>query len=460
MSETGHFKDAGLDRLARDGNNVAQFASYDETGNPRYSRVVGLSPNYQFSSLEEAVDYLLANTTEHSLNVRSFAPNDAKSKPFDYELKTSEAVLASLRARQAEGLHTIINETVSIHDGGVSGVVHGDVVEFAPHDTPRCVEKPGTVVLSRKMGRSVIYLVYGIVPKFPSSPEIRQEFSIHPLRHGFRNEHTIVWETEHLDAYPERADTQWPNRFSDMLGDKTFGLIVANQIGLRVPRTTVFNRTVAPFTFGDPTGSPEPWIRTAPNHQTPGKYTTERGWLDPFMLMQREDPTGKNIASILRQDGVDAKFSGACAMGSDGELIIEGKQGFGDRFMVGEDKMNDIPPEVQMAIEDTYYQAQRSLGPVRFEWVYDGKRTWVVQLHRGVSVSSGTTIYPEVSGSTVRYIGYDTSRGLESLREMIGSSEPGTGIMLIGDVGITSHFGDVLRKARIPSKLLRKVTDA
>jgi hypothetical protein len=455
MAETGHFKDAGLDRLARDGNNVAQFASYDETGSPRYSRVVGLSPNHQFSSPEQAVDYMLANTTEHSLNVRSFAPDDAKSKPFDYGLKTTEAVLASLRARQAEGLHTIINETVNIHDGGVSGVVHGDVVEFAPHDTPRCVEKPGTVVLSRKMGRSVIYLVYGIVPKFPSSPEIRQEFSIHPLRHGFRNEHTIVWETEHLDAYPERADTQWPNRFSDMLGDKTFGLIMANQIGLRVPRTTVFNRTVAPFMFGDPTGSPEPWIRTAPNQQTPGKYTTERGWLDPFELMQREDPTGENIASILRQDGVDAKFSGACAMGADGELIMEGKRGFGDRFMVGEDTMTDLPLELQMLIENTYFQAERALGPVRFEWVYDGKQVWVVQLHRGATVSSGTTIYPDNGDKRVHYIEYHTSNGLEGLRELLRDHQPGTGILLVGDVGITSHFGDVLRKTRIPSQIRR-----
>ena len=57
---------------------------------------------------------------------------------------------------------------------------------------------------------------------------------------------------------PESAETQWPNRFSDMLGDKTFGLIMADQIGLYVPRTMVLNRSVAPFTFGEPTGNPEP----------------------------------------------------------------------------------------------------------------------------------------------------------------------------------------------------------
>jgi hypothetical protein len=33
---------------------------------------------------------------------------------------------------------------VDIEDGGVSGVAYGDMLEFAPGDTPRYVEKPGT----------------------------------------------------------------------------------------------------------------------------------------------------------------------------------------------------------------------------------------------------------------------------------------------------------------------------
>jgi hypothetical protein len=455
MSETGHFKDAGLDRLAAGGNNVAQFVSYDGEGLPRFSRVLGHTPNHAFGSQEEAVTYLLSHTTEKSINVRSFSPDDPKSKPFNYGIKTVDDAVATLRARQAEGLHTIVNETVDIKDGGVSGVAHGNVVEFAPHDTPRCVEKAGTVVLSRKMARSVLYLVYGIVPRFPNDLKTRQEFSIHPMRHGVLAEHTITWEVEQLDAYPESAETQWPNLFSDMLGDKTFGLIMADQIGLYVPRTMVLNRSVAPFTFGEPTGNPEPWIRTAPNQQTPGKYTTERGWLDPFKLMQQEDPTNENIASILKQDGVDAKYSGACAMGADGSLIIEGKSGFGDRFMVGEEQMTALPGTLQRAIAETYQQAEASIGPVRFEWVYDGTRVWVVQLHRGISVSSGETIFPSANDKHVHYIEYDTNNGLEGLRSMIDAWQPGVGIALVGNVGITSHFGDVLRKARIPSKLVR-----
>ena len=85
----------------------------------------------------------------------------------------------------------------------------------------------------------------------------------------------------------------------------------------------------------------------------------------------------------------------------------------------------------------------------------DGTRVWVVQLHRGISVSSGETIFPSANDEHVHYIEYDTNNGLEGLRSMIDAWQPGMGITLVGNVGITSHFGDVLRKARIPSKLVR-----
>jgi hypothetical protein len=45
---------------------------------------------------------------------------------------------------------------------------------------------------------------------------------------------------------------------------------------------------------------------------------------------------------------------------------------------------------------------------------------------------------------------------LEALRKLIaaiGEKNTDTGIILPGDVGITSHFGDLLRRARIPSRL-------
>src|SRR5262249_21798426 len=42
----------------------------------------------------------------------------------------------------------------------------------------------------------------------------------------------------------------------------------------------------------------------------PGRFTTVRGWTDPFALVEAEDPRSE-IASVLVQDSVDARYSGA-----------------------------------------------------------------------------------------------------------------------------------------------------
>ena len=90
---------------------------------------------------------------------------------------------------------------------------------------------------------------------------------------------------------------------------------------------------------------------------------------------------------------------------------------------------------------------------MRFEWVYDGDTVWVVQLHKGTSESTGNTIVK--GGDSTLYIPYETANGINGLRDLIANHKPDTGIKLIGDVGITSHFGDLLRKANIPSFIVR-----
>ena len=52
-----------------------------------------------------------------------------------------------LKRFSSQGLHTIVNETVDVNDGGVSGVLMHNVLEYSPDDTPRCVEKPGVASL-------------------------------------------------------------------------------------------------------------------------------------------------------------------------------------------------------------------------------------------------------------------------------------------------------------------------
>jgi len=446
----GHFKDDILDRLARQGN-VAQFVSFGPDLGVRHVWIRGFPQGERFASLEEAVGALLTVSPEGSVNIRSWQPDDPKNRSFFYGRKEPGEILAELRRLAADGLYTIVNETIDVEDGGVSGVAFGDLLEFAPGDTPRCVEKPGACALPRDLGFRVLETVYGFQPALPERREARVEWTIHPLKRGYRREHTTLWEMETPGPPPVAPRIEWPHRFSRHLGDKAFGLVIADALGLSVPRTMVFPRRLAPFTFGTGTGSSETWLRTCPLEQVPGRFTTHRGWIDPFRLLREEDPEGDAIASVLAQEGVDARHSGALLAGPDGEPLVEGVVGRGDDFMLGRKPPEELPAGVESSLKDLYRRAAGRLGAVRFEWVHDGARPWIVQLHRGAAVSSGRVIFP---GDAEIYRSLEISQGIDALRELIAKVQ-GTeeGIVLLGRVGVTSHFGDLLRRARIPSRI-------
>jgi hypothetical protein len=446
-----HFKDAVLDRLAGEAN-VAQFVSFDPALTQRHSRIHGHEPNRPLGSVEQAVETLLGRSGEGRVNVRSFLPEGPKAKPFRYDLRSADAAVATVREFASQGLHVIVNETIDVNDGGVSGVAFGDVIELAPGDTPRCVEKPGTASFARGAGLRLLERVYGFRAALDYEARTRVEFSLHPLRRGFLNEHTIIWELEAAGESHAAADTRWPNRFSRFLGDKAFGLLVADTLGLPVPATTVIPRALAPFTLGRPTGTHEVWLRTCPTEQDPGHFTTQRGWTDPYKLLEREDPQGTALASVLAQEGVDAAYSGSLVVEADGGVRIEGAAGYGDKFMVGLAGAQELPAEVVSSVRSLYEEARARLGPVRMEWVHDrGGQTWVVQLHRGATTSQGSIIH---RGEAERYQRFDVARGIDELRALIARVRgTGEGIILVGNVGVTGHFGDLLRKAEIPSRV-------
>jgi hypothetical protein len=446
------FKDEILDRIAETAN-VAQFVSF-APGLPaqlRRSRIRGFERNTTFPSTAEAVGALLERSVERSVNVRSFHPAQPQSHDFVYGIGTVDEAVATVSRLAAAGLHTIVNETIDVNDGGVSGVSYGGVVEFAPEDTPRCVEKPGTAALPRTAALCLLETVYGFRPQLDYPHDTRVEFSLHPIKRGLRNDHTIVWEEEEAPPVELRADLLWPNRFSTFIGDKTFGLAVADSIGLPVPRTTAITRRIAPFTFGSPTGTGEHWLRTAPAEQAPGEFTTVHGWVDPFALLQREDGTGGRIAAVLAQEAVEAEYSGAVIATSDGDTIVEGVRGGGDAFMLGERGPEQLPQKVLKHVCDLYARASKALGPVRFEWVHDLGMAWILQLHKGSTATSGTVIVP---GTPTAEHPFEVSRGLSELRTLVDEvAGTGAGIVLRGHVGVTSHFGDVLRRANVPARL-------
>lgn len=442
-------KDARLWRLGTHGN-VAQFASFDAGLGPRYSRLAG---DPEIRSLEAAVAAIKERSAATTLNVRTFLPQANKSLPFEYGKSAAEAI-EYVRHYAAEGLYTIVNETIDIKDGGVSGVALGGLLEFSPEDTPRAVEREGTASLPFAMGIRLLEAVYGFAIDLPEAPSTRFEFSIHPSRVGYRRSHTLLWEEEIVGEASLESSTVWPNRFSKFIGDKVYGLLIAECLGLPVPRTTVIGRKIAPFTFGTSTGTAETWIRTAPSSQDPGRFTTAPTWMDPFVLVAGEDPGGE-LASVLAQEGVDALWSGASRPLEDGSDYIEGVAGRGLGYMQGDVPADQLPDEVVAEVREVLARATRALGPVRAEWAHDGAQAWVLQLHRAERADADVDVISP--GSADRWLTYEPALGLPVLRELISQAvkEGATGIEVAGRIGITSHVGDLVRRAGIPGRRRR-----
>jgi hypothetical protein len=360
----------------------------------------------------------------------------------------STDVLSALNRLAREGAYTIVNETVDISDGGVSGVAMGGVVEFRPDSTPRGVESPGFAAVPLEWADKIFDIVYGASAELYAAREGRLEFSVHPRPRGWKKSNVLYWEYSSENNTSRTAEVSWPNDFSRLIGDKAYGLLIAHLAGVPVPLTTVVGRRIAPFVFGSDTDSGEYWIRTCPKEQVPGRFSTERGWADPFKLMQREDPDGILLASVLAQRGVPAIWSGAAIELEGGRLITEGVAGFGTDFMLGREDPKPLPREVLEALNDLHHRLRLKLGSVRFEWVFDGIKAWVVQLHRGASSSSSGVIVP---GHADHWILFKVEDGLEKLRSLVSQLPPSTGIWLDRQIGLTSHLADVIRKAGIPA---------
>ncbi|MBI2674385.1 MAG: hypothetical protein HYX22_01450 [Candidatus Yanofskybacteria bacterium] len=452
------FKDEVLDKLAQEGGNVAQFVSFGPEGQ-RFSRINGTSPDQVFNDVNTALDTLMSKSGNGRINIRTFLLDKPDGNPFKMNLNDVLEAKGMIEGFLSQGLYVIVNENVRIDDGGFSGVLFGNLMEGAPGDTPRCVEKAGCMRLPRTIGFDLIKAVYGFPFHMPFTSTHRVEFSVHPHRVGYAQEKQIIWQAEDYDPalLPPAPEIEWPNRMSSAMGDKAYGLLMAAVIGLPVPYTTVVSRMIPLFNFGKKIHSEEPdWVRTVPKIQTPGKFQTIRGWKDPFAIMQEDDPDNSKIAAIIIQHGLKAHYSGSAITDSTDNLVLEGCRGYGDKFMTGDRAPEALPSQVQGEVTFLHERIQEKLGPARFEWVYDGRLAWVVQLHRGRTATAGNIIYP---GIPKDWLTFHTEAGLEALRELtLRAQAENLGIRVCGNVGLTSHFGDVLRKAKVPSTLTQMLT--
>jgi hypothetical protein len=450
-SATDFYKDTVLDSLA-DRSNVAQFVSFDPQLRQRYCRISGIPKSFQFFNSSDAISKLLDTAPEHKLNIRSFKPEDPQGSTFIRGLESTSTTLDRLRVLGQEQLFTIVNESIDVNDGGVSGVLQGGIAEFAPWQTPRCVEDQDVASLPGQLAFKILARVYGFQPELCASPDLRIEFSVHPFERGYKREKTLIWEEQKVDSRRLSANVRWPNDFSRLLGDKAFGLLLADAVGLPVPRTQVLSRHLPPFEFGKYTGSTVKWVRPCPTEKEPGEFTTVRGWTDPFALLAREDsdPSNPRIRSVLIQDEVPPSYSGAVITLISGDVEIDGVKGFGDELMLGLVSPEALPSEAAQSVMRLYRRVHQQFGPLRMEWVFDGKRTWIVQLQQDQSFGEHEDeIFP---GTPDFYVNFDPQHGVKELRRMIEQmAGENFGVRVLGYVGKTSHIAERLTKARIPS---------
>lgn len=445
------FKDAILDWLGERGN-VAQFVSFGVDLRQRYCRLRGFARNHLFSSFEDAVSALFRVSGEGQVNVRTFKPESPQGNPFRTRLSTVGSASSQIAELAKQGYYCICNELVNEADGGISGVAHGDWLEFAPDIFPRDIEKKEVTALPRALGLKVIERVYGHRPALDYPFKQRVEFTVTVERRGHRGDRTIIWEVFDSAPPPNSPRILWPNPFSRMIGDKVFGLVVADALGFLVPFTVVVPRRIAPFTFGRATGSQEHWLRTCPREPEPGYFTTNRGWIDPFLLIAKEDPNGEWIRSVLSQDGVLALCSGKVLTLTDGAPLVEGVQGVGSELMMAQRPPESLPEAVKLRVGQLHKRLADCLGETSFEWADDGHRTWLLQLHLGASSSTETVIYDGPADTFHRFLVKDGLKELYRLVEYVKDRKEG--IILVGRVGITSHMGDLLRRERIPSRVV------
>lgn len=443
------------------GCNIARYISVAPSKEIRY---INIDMEYEHKdNLKNCIIDLIKYSNSKAINIRSFSIKAMKGNNLVYGKNADDIdeIIDIIYENCNANKYSIINEMIDVNDGGVSGVVFGNIIEFAPNDTPKCVEKPNVCFLEKNMGIHMLKTVYGFSPKFNFEDKYRVEFSLHPRREGILREHTIIWEYEEFEKQKYDIKMKWPNKFSQFIGDKTFGLIVADYMGFNVPYTTVISRNIAPFSFGKETGLKEKWIRTVPIVKEPGKYYTGDKWVDPFLLMQSEESKGSkeiNIASILSQSAVESIYSGGAIVAKDEENdIIEGVVGKGDDFMLGIHKKSSLPASLLDSLKvllDRIRGYYSILGEVSIEWVFDGTQIWIVQLNQLNNSGRGKVI---VFGNPIAYEKFSVSEGLERLREKINEvKDKNIGIELLGDVGLCSHFGDLLRQSKVPSFINRK----
>ncbi|MBD3177844.1 MAG: hypothetical protein GF320_21935 [Armatimonadia bacterium] len=436
-------KDTALVELAKDGFNVAQFISWSP-GVQRHSAIRGFPLDHPFDDVRALLEVV------GSVNLRTWRHDRLEGCPFIYGVDKAPMAHARIEHFGHEGYRVIANETIDVNDGGVSGVTHGDVTEFAPNSTPRCVEEGDAARLPTVVAWGMLHDVYGTIAPIPiGSAAARYEWSVHPQAVGYHQRRHVIWQRTDADPPPCGGEVgPWPNAFSRFIGDKAYGLMVASRLGAMVPRTRVITRGGLVFAFGPRPGRREdddirPWWRTCPRVREPGRHPTWHGYeTDPIAMLGR---LNSDVASVLIQEPIPAEYSGAASWRPGEPVLIEGVEGEGEDYMLGQEAPTELPGAVVEQVERVVQGFRHAIESGEIEWVRGSHGVVVVvQLHSRVPDS----MYREVEESWKRVHPGGGIRAVRSAAE--AAQREGVGVALTRPVGRTSHMAQILDRAEVP----------
>lgn len=462
-------KDDVLQKKVKNGLNVAKFISFapGENLSIRHCCINSYELSEEQKKLTpEQLVKLLFEEAEKLVSVRTFKIGQESGNPVFFDQNNLDIVLDIVNKHTKMGYYVIVNEGLHFINSEVSGVMFGSLIEFAPAQSPRCVEKKGaTCVLPVKLGLNILKRIYQILTLDKFNPHQRVEFSIYPYKCGVYSQNTIIWEVSEFDENDPNIPVEipkiiWPNPFSRVLGDKVFGLLVCNFMNYLVPKTIVLNKYFIPFTFGTSIkdNGIEYWCRSCPGERLPGQLPSVNKNFNVFDLMRQAEKLVEKesyIPSLIVQEGVKSIYSGSVITTRDGEIVIEGVKGRGDEFMLGNKVSEFLPSDVIKLVEATSQSIiDHSFisNEIEFEWVYDGKHLWIVQLSVGKNMVSRSIV---VEGAVNEYLKFDPSKSASALTDLAEvirkAKEINAGISIIGNVGRTSHIVHLLIKEQIPS---------
>lgn len=484
-------KDYKLKRMMEDGFNIAQVISVDkDTPTEPHVKILKKELDIEGASLRELVQLLIEDTPSHMVNVRTFTDRVNEKTTFRYGMKDVDEVLSAVKDNASKGWNSLINECIDKDDTGVSGIIVDSVTEFSPYATPRDIEKENSrfLTLPTVNAMKILTEVYGNLSDMTSLDKIkfyssitklqcasktqRIEFSIHPNEVGCFGSRVIIWEASELDDTDmlliQHRITR-PNAFSEMVGDKAFGLLLADSIGAYTPDTEFHIKAFGDRYVKTPAIDLEDvdvWTRTAPTEKQAGRFETEkrRYTEEEIKELLKQD----EIASVLVQEAIDVEYSGSAVLYSNsGEVSVEGVKGEGDKFMMGVEDDIELPIEVTDTVKEFLWSVDEEygelLGDVKIEWGFDTNGyLYIFQL---CNISDAEYIFKlntnrqDENIEYIEYKLYENGTSLEDFRNFVEEIEKDTtkGIKLFAHIGITSHPCDILRKHNVPAILIKDI---